>query len=230
MYSVSSEEIDLAIKYLNGEDDGRFLDTDIADRLQRICRDIQKKMHSDLRAALRDRDRYETRLQHHEEDRRKRLEQKVAKEDFGQTGLDSAEVARGIVEALHERGISCNRGTLILLTYECYCAWLASRGEILTLETPVATKYGPQFWRVFKNVDPAAGTFAGTRAGIAVEMPGVASLIRNVVAKYGGYSQSQLADFFKKSAPYRNAMEERGGKDNGPIKASDIWSWKKGRQ
>lgn len=156
-------------------------------------------------------------------------EEAVLQEEFSETGLDSLAVAKCLLYYLQQQNAwKLSRSKLMYVLFEVYAAWLAGHRERLFVEHPVASEYGPQFWRVFKNI-PSTGTPLGREAveAIAKLNPGVAALCRNAAVKYYDYKESDLQRYICKCPAYRNALPEKnGGKWNGELRDSEIYAWK----
>ena len=58
--------------------------------------------------------------------------------------------------------------------------------------------------------------------------PGLREYLKNATAKYGAYSEDDLAKAALQSRPYRNAHKDNnGGKWNKPIDDRDIYAYQK---
>ena len=155
----------------------------------------------------------------------------VLKEGYPETGLDSCDVAMALLHCLqnqHTYNAKLTKNKVIYILYAMYCSWLAAKGERLFVEHPVCTEWGPQFWRVYKRLNPGATADRTAFTRLAEQNAAVAAFTRNSAAKYYDYGEGDLKKLFTKSLPYRNAMpENNGGKWNGQISDGDIVAWKK---
>ncbi len=148
---------------------------------------------------------------------------------YTETGLDSADVADALLYQLQAlRTYKLSRAKVIHILYEMYASWLASKGERLFIEHPVATEYGPMFWRVYKRLDTRKQISRDRWESLCAANPGVAAFCRNAARKYYDYADGDLNKVFLKSRPYKNASKEKnGGKWNKEINDNEIYAWKK---
>jgi len=146
-----------------------------------------------------------------------------------QTGLDSYEVAKALLYQLqHLKTYRLTRTKVVFILYEMYASWLVSKQERLFDEQPVATEWGPQFWRVYKRMNVMIPVSDEDWRDLASKNPGVAQFCRNAARKYYDYAEKKLQKTFKESLPYKNASKEKNdGKWNKEITDQDIISWKK---
>lgn len=153
---------------------------------------------------------------------------RVAEGNFDETGLDSFEVAQGLLYQLQQlKTYRLTKSKVISILYEMYASWLHSKKERLFLENPVATEYGPQFWRVFKRLDTRAAVPYQVWKDLCEKKPGVAKFCQNAAEKYYDYKESDLQTPVLKSFPYRNATKENnGGKWGKPLSDAEIYAWK----
>lgn len=147
---------------------------------------------------------------------------------FSETGCDSADIAEALIFCLRElKTYQLSKPKVMLILYEMYASWLASKRQRLFVEHPVANEWGPQFWRAYKRTDPKTNVPRAAFNKVASQNPGVAAFIRNAAAKYYDYSLSDLKNLFVNSEPYRNALPStNGGKWGKEITDSDIYLWK----
>lgn len=152
-----------------------------------------------------------------------------AEGEFTETGLDSADVADALLYQLQTlRTYKLSRAKVIHILYEMYASWLASKGERLFIEHPVATEYGPMFWRVYKRLDTRKQVSQDRWESLCASNPGVAAFCRNAARKYYDYSDGDLNKIHMKSRPYKNASKEKnGGKWNKEISDNEIYAWKR---
>lgn len=170
-------------------------------------------------------------LQERLERNRERKEQILVEEGFPEThpGLDSVDVATGLLYQLQQlQTYKLNKNKVILILYEMYCTWLAEKKERLFSEHPVATEYGPQFWRVYKRTNTIVQVEYKDWKKLCELNSGVAAFCRNAAEKYYDYNNTTLEEKFKKSMPYKNATKDKNdGKWNKEISDNDIYNWKK---
>ena len=148
--------------------------------------------------------------------------------DFSETGLDSFDVANALLYQLQLLGAPVhNKNKIIYILFEMYSSWLASKKQRLFLEHPVATEWGPQFWRVYKRLNIKTAIPETAWKDLTSSNPAVAAFTKNAAAKYADYHENTLKDYFIKGEPYKNATAEKnGGKWNKVISDTDIYLWK----
>lgn len=222
MYQLTTEESDLLVRYLNGEDDA-FLATEGPDKVFRIARDLARKMFTDVRAVSRERDRLRERIGRLEARRKAETEAQVERGEFQNLMIPAADLGWAILEAYRAIGRRPSRGRIILTMYECYCSWLGSKREVLTVDSPVTTKYGPQFWSAWNKVDPAAAAPRGVVEKVYAADSGLRNFIANVVAKYADTPTQDLTAAYACGSAYLKATERGGGRANTPIDPRDIY-------
>lgn len=148
--------------------------------------------------------------------------------EFSETGLDSVDIANAILYQLQLIGARVhNKNKIIYILFEMYCSWLGSKKQRLFIEHPVATEWGPQFWRVYKKLDIKTPVPESAWKELASSNPAVAAFTKNAAAKYADYHENTLKSYFIKGEPYKNATAEKnGGKWNKEISDTDIYIWK----
>lgn len=229
MYTLTPEEDEMLVKYVNGESDA-FLDTEGPEKVMRLARDLSRKMAADLRSAIRERDRLRAKAEALQERRAKDLDETLAEGAAPCTGLSATDVAWAVVDACRRGGIWCSRSKLLLFVYECYCSWMGSKKERLCVDEPVISEYGPQFWSVFKRVDPRAEPPEDALARAYGADSGIRIFVERVTRKYAGTQARDLAKYYIASEPYRRAAKAGGGKTNTRISDADIYRWARARQ
>ena len=225
-YEFTPEELEQVLGYLNDES-GATPVPEAAAKLISLGTRLQKRLLEDAvryrgkAAGLRRRlDRIIA-----------RHEGSLAKGEFAELGLDSVDIARTILHHIQEMRLACSRNKLLHITYIAYASWLAGKGERLCIEHPVATEWGPTFWRVYKNI-PSTMTPVGSDSSKAVagKNPGVAAFLANVARKYGDYREQDILKYVT-GTPYKAALpEHNNGKWNKVINDTDIYEWKKGEE
>ena len=157
-----------------------------------------------------------------------RQHDKILAGEFAETGLDSVEVALGLLYQLQQLNTyKLNKYKLNAILYEMYASWLQSKNERLFIEHPVATKFGPQFWRVFKRIETSTPVQRQAWLDLAGKNPAVAAFCKNAAAKYYDYTEGDITRPFLKSKPYKNADDSHnGGKWNKEISDQEIYAWK----
>ena len=148
--------------------------------------------------------------------------------EFAESGLDSADVAQALLFHLQQlKTYKLTKGKVISILYEMYASWLYSKKERLFEEHPVATEYGPQFWRVFKRLNIYSTVPYADYKALASANPAVAAFTKAAAEKYYDYKESDLSGPVMKSLPYRNASKEHNdGKWNKELDDREIYAWK----
>lgn len=157
-----------------------------------------------------------------------RREERILSGEFGETGLDSADVATALLYQLQQRKTyRLNEYKLQAILYEMYASWLNSKGERLFLEHPVATEFGPRFWRVFKRVDTKSIVPYHVWKAFAEKSPAVAAYCENAAKKYYDYAEGTLSRVYLASKPYKNAHKDNNnGKWGKELDDKEIRAWK----
>lgn len=222
-YQISFEEFKQLIAY--ADDDKLVVDPDLLLRFNDLHADIERNV---LKAFTGARKR-NTLLQEKVNRLVEKRDSKILAGEFKETGLDSYEVAQALLYQLQQvRTYKLTKGKVILILYEMYASWLNSKQERLFLEKPVATEYGPQFWRVWKRLNVSSRVPYDEYKALAEKNPGVAKFCYNAAQKYFDYSDDTLKHLFMKSKAFKNASKENnGGKWNKEIDDRDIYAWKK---
>lgn len=219
---ISVAELEELIKFASGETGN--IDATLLEKFDQLHASVTRsvlKSYTGLRkrnALLEERiDKY-----------RDREQQRVAQLGFDETGLDSYEVAQALLYQLqHLDTYKLTKQKVVLILYEMYASWLVSKKERLVIEHPVATEWGPQFWRVYKRINVGMTVEPSAWKRLAEMNPGVAAFCKNAAQKYCDYKDSELRNAFVKSAAYRKASKDNnGGKWNGEIRDEDIAAWK----
>lgn len=153
--------------------------------------------------------------------------ERFMQEGYDETGLDSCDVAWVLLYHLQQMHTwRLNKSKVILILYEMYCSWLSSKQQRLFLEHPVATEYGPMFWRVYKRIQTEKSVPYTKVAWLKEVNPGVAVYCENAARKYYDYDPKTLEKLFLKSKPYRmSTKEHNGGKWNKEIDDHLIREW-----
>ncbi len=206
------------------EDDRQPLDTEAAEALSQLNAAVQKNIIKLLNGTRKRNTLLAERLEKFTD----RKHEKILSGEFAETALDSPDVAKALLYQLNQYKtyrLSIYKVSAIL--YEMYASWLHSKNERLFIEHPVATEYGPRFWRVFNHVDMKKdGRYEDYKA-LAEKNPGVAAFCKNAAAKYYDISEKDLTDVFRKTKAYLIAdASHNGGKWNKPIDDKEIWQWK----
>lgn len=229
MFNFTLSDLHAVTGYLNAETKERPSDQTIKMFLS-MSTALQVKLLNDLSAA-------ETRLGAAQKRIDRYMEKEeafVAENGYIETGIDSVDLAAALVWALQQKGHRLTVTKTVHILYDIYAAWLAGHGERATIEHPVVTAYGPQFWRVYRRFKDNISTPVSRDAfnAIAERFPGLANLVWNAASKYCDIDERDLKDFLLKSKPVRAAMPAKNDPDpkwNNPIDDNLIVQWKKGK-
>lgn len=219
---LTAEELERLILF--AEDERQPVDTELVTKLNELHATVQRNALKHLTGAV----KRNKMLNEQIEKYRARRHTQLMQNEFAETGLDSLEVAKALLYNLQQlKAYKLNNAKVVQILYEMYASWLGSKGERLFTEHPVATSYGPQFWRVWKRLSSDTTETYDSVKAVAEKNPGVAAFIKNAANKYYDYGENELNNLFKKTAPYKNASPERhGGKWNVEISDADIYAWK----
>lgn len=220
---LKQDEIELILAYIR-EDNEEVFRTNIPEKLTALYYTFQKKLEKELRESNNKIFALERKL-----DRFKKAEkEEVANGNFMETERDSYEVALVLLYCLQQlKTYRLTKTKFLYILYNAYASWLAGRKERLFTEHPVATKFGPQFWRVYKRISLQAQVPYEYWSSFCKKNAGVARFLDNVARKYYDYSENMLKDPIMKSAPYLHALPEHNdGKWNKEITDSDIFVWR----
>lgn len=153
----------------------------------------------------------------------------IAEGVFSETGLDSVDVALALLYSLQQlKTYQLTKSMLICILYSMYASWLGSKKERLFAEHPVATEWGPQFWRVYKRIVSVKSRVPDEcYTNLARQNPAVAAFARNAARKYYDWKESDLRNLLLKSDPYKiSTKEHNSGKWGKEIPDSAIYVWK----
>ena len=220
-FTLTTEEQDRIVEFINGENPG-FASSGIAEKLFRIAGEVQKRMVKELSQAQKRIEKQEEKVVRLEDRNRRKMEMEAEEGVFSDLDIDSVTFAKAVAAVASRYMKYVSRTRIICLMYECYAAWLVSHRQRLFNESPVRTKWGVNFWRVYKAI--SGGPFNGDEECFRkiVEMePGAANLICNVTVKYAGWNDNVLQERFLKSRPVMEA------ENNKRIDDAKIYGWKK---
>lgn len=220
---LTQEEINQLIAYIR-EDKKDVLRTNIPSKLISLFMSFQDKMAKELRDSENRAFMLERKL-----DRFKEKEQEdIAQGNFAETDRDSYEVALCLLYCLQQvKTYKLTKSKLLYILYLAYASWLAGHKERLFAEHPVATEFGPQFWRVYKRLNINTNVPYDVWKNMCEKNPGIARFLDNVAHKYYDYSEKMLREPIMKSEPYRHALPEKNhGKWNKEITDSEIFVWR----
>lgn len=206
------------------QDERSPIDMDAVEALHAMHSTVEKIVIKRLIGSEKRNSMLQERLEKYKERDRIRVEEG----NFGETELRSDDVAKALLYQLQQlRTYRLNDYKLQAILYEMYASWLESKKERLFDEHPVATPYGPRFWRVFKNVKAAVKVSYDDWTALAEKNPGVAAFCRNAANKYYDTSEGELSRMYLKSKPYTSAdKDHNGGKWNKEMDDRLICAWK----
>ena len=223
---LNKEQLDELIRFAS--DDKAFPSFEALEALNALYTAVQRNTVRHLSGTRKRNAMLEEQVQRLREKR----EQKIDDGQFAETDLDSAEVATGLLFQLQQlKTYKLNKYKLQAILYEMYASWLYSKKERLFLEHPVATQFGPRFWRVYNRVDTNNTVPYQAWKAFAEKNPAVAAFCKNAAAKYYDYAEGTLNRTFLASKAYKNADESHNnGKWNKDIEDSDIYRWKENQK
>lgn len=203
------------------EDDRAALDLEAYNQLTELCNRVSRNIAKRVTGLQKRNDMLSDRLERFKDKR----DEKRALGEFEETGLDSVEVYRALLYCLQQHTMNINKTRIMYIMYKMYSSWLASKGERLFLEHPVAQEWGPTLWRVSKRINLDKVGHDEWKA-LTEKNPGVAAFCRNAADKYFDYPLKDLKAFFIKSAPFKKATPEfNGGKWGTQIDDKEIYLW-----
>lgn len=222
-YDITPEELQSIKEFV---ENNAPVNSETVEKFMALSFATMKKLQQRLYEAKNENFKLQRRLEHYQKKDKGALPDTVPA--FSDTGYDSADIAAALTFCLQElNSYKLNKTKVNLILYEMYASWLASKRQRLFTEHPVANEWGPQFWRVFKRIDPRIRYQKDSYIKVAEVNPGVAAFIKNAAHKYYDYSLSDLKKLFLNSAPYKNAMpSNNNGKWGKEISDSDIYVWK----
>lgn len=232
-YNITPEEMKGILDFLNGESGTSVLGTPQAAVFMAAANELRRRGDTALRNCRNEIERLRRRV----DALNARLGKDPGNAEFTDLGIDSVDMAKMICfyirkQTAHLAGTYyIKRSVVITLLFQAYSGWLGKNSERICMEHPVATEYGPQFWRAYGKLDPAAELTDDDRrqlTEIGEKHPGLTAYVRNMVAKYLDAGIKELSDYHKSGFPYRNAEREcrEVGRWNTEIKDSDIYAWK----
>ena len=230
-YSLTQEEVDRVIAYVNGEGDKDFSQSDIPVRLSRIHADMVRRMDAEVKAQRKRIATLETRLE--QQARRRKAEDDEAA--FAEDGWDAVALARVLAYHLRRLGLAVTASRLNLLLFYLYAMFLEKFGERLTVDSPKAQEWGPQFWTLHGALCKGrlsladAGTWEDMRE-VAEKDARLVKVAGNVTAYLSRYDDDTLADLYRRSDAWQDAVRRGGGKWGVTMDDARIRRWKRGLQ
>lgn len=218
---VTPEDLNLIISFIEGTNSS--VPMDAITRIQLLSLEATKALGS----AYSKRGMEINRMQRHLTRIEKKEEAAIATEEaFVDLGLDSLDIANDIIAELHElKCFNLSKDFVQNILFEVYASWLHSKKERISIEHPVATPYGPRFWRAYSKMDFKSGDAA--QMAMKNANPGLYVMIRNAARKYCDYNPADLSRLYKKCDPYTCACPKDGEKWNIEITDNSIYNWKR---
>lgn len=226
MYTLTQQQLEELIRFAS--DDREPASIEAIEALNGLHAAVQRNTLRHLEGARKRNAMLTERLEKYKERKQEALEAG----EFKETDIDSADVATALLYQLQQYPTyKLNKYKLNAILYEMYASWLYSHQERLFLEHPVATEFGPRFWRVYSRVDTNIRVPYSTWKIFAEKHPDLAAFIKNTAKKYFDYAESTLNRLFTSSKAYKNAHKDNnGGKWNKEITDADIYAWKKAQK
>lgn len=228
--NLSYEQLDELIRF--ADDDRHPVDLAAVETLASLNAAVQRNIVRHLSGQRKRNAMLNERLQRYTE----RQEREVIDGNSREYGIDSADVANIIMYHLqHLKTYKLSVYKVNAILYEMYAGWLFRNKERMVDEHPVATAYGPRFWRALKNCYKENHTISYEEyRSIASRItekkigPGILSYAENAAKRYYDVSDKDLNEMFMKSKAFKNATPEyNNGKWNKEIADGDIFEWKK---
>ena len=226
MYNLSQQQLEELIRFAS--DDHTPASIEAIEALNALHAAVQRNTLKHLEGARKRNAMLSERLEKVKE----RKQEAIEAGEFKETGVDSADVATALLYQLQQRKTyKLTKYKLIAILYEMYASWLYSKKERLFLEHPVATEFGPRFWRIYSRVDTNKVVPYSAWKNFAEQYPDIAAFCKNAAEKYYDYAEGTLNHMFTSSKAYKNAHKDNnGGKWNKEITDADIFAWKKAQK
>lgn len=221
-YTLTPEDLDKIIRYVNDEAEG-IPSFDTIGNFQALYFSLQRKLASDYQEIQKKCFRMERRLERIDRHEERKIQEGV----FAESGIDSLEVADVLLYHLQQlQTWKFTKNKFMSILFHMYASWLGSKRERLFTEQPVATEWGPHFWRVSKRLNLTQQIPYDAVKALQEKRPDIAAYIRNAAHKYYDVKEDELSKVHKNCAPYKNASpQNNGGKCNKVINDSDIYLW-----
>lgn len=222
MIYLTHEQLDELVKY--AADEKQIPSAEAIEALNALHSAIQRNAIRLLNGTMKRNALLEERLDKYKSRENTRIEAG----EFTDSGLDSLEVATALLYQLQQlKTYKLSKYKLQAILYEMYASWLYSKRERLFIEHPVATEFGPRFWRVLRRLETGTPVPYSAWRNFTEKSPAVAKFCENAAAKYYDYAEGTLNRMFSSSKAYKNAGKEHNdGKWNKEIADADIYAWK----
>lgn len=190
---------------------------------------VSDALKNKLLSSCADREKVISRQENTIQRLRNKKEKEFLEGNFVELGWDSLDLAYYLLYCLQQlKTYRLSKTKVVYLLFEAYSSWLASKGEKICIECPVATPEGPWFWRVSNRININEIRPFSDVEKVKNVNPGLAKFLGNVARKYYDYSDSQLKAYFCKQSFYKEAKPEKNnGKWNKILSDTQIYSWKK---
>lgn len=222
-YELTPRELEGIIAYVR-DNDTSVLQSDAIGKFMNLSSVLGKKLRDD---AIRNARRAETAESRLQKIREKDLET-FKNEEIPGTGIDSLPVAIALLYQLQVMKASgLTKKKLNYILYRMYAEWLAGHDERLVTEHPVATPWGPFFWRVENQIKSTTLRVSyDDWKNFAFDHPAIAGFIKTYAGKHGNDNEKDMKEFLMSSKPYRNSKPKKGGKWNAELSDHEIREWK----
>lgn len=223
-FTLTPDEINKIIDFVNDESGKTPMPTyDTIGNFQALYFSLQRKLAKEYESMQKKCFRMERRLERIDAHEEKKTNEGV----FQESGLDSLEVADVLLYHLQQlKTYKFTKSKFMSILFHMYASWLGSKKERMFLEHPVATEWGPQFWRVYKRLNLGLDVPFESVKALQEKRADIAVYIRNAANKYYDCKEKELSDVHIKCRPYLNAQPHtNGGKWNKEISDSDIFLW-----
>ena len=222
MYNLTAEQLNELVCFAN--DDRMTIPTESLEALNSLYAAVQRNTLRHLTGIRKRNQMLTERIARYQE----RKEEAIQAGEFRESGRDSLDVATALLYQLQQlKTYKLNKFKLIAILYEMYASWLYSKKERLFIEHPVATEFGPRFWRVYNRIPINEIITLQTWNIFAQNNPDVAAYCINAAKKYYDYTEGTLTRMYMSSKAYKNASKENNnGKWNKEIADNDIYNWK----
>lgn len=222
-YEISGEDLQQVLAYANKEE-GATCDPSLVGRVIGIAASATSNMSRELVAARKTIVKMQAEI-----DRLKLLTKTLDTEGlFVDLSISPLLLAKAILWLLKDNNMAgASRTKVSCLLYEAYASWLARNRERISSERPHASEWGPSFWTL-RNFSANTPVSRADFEAVAEKHAGIAVFLRNVVRKYGAWSDASLKSRCTRTAAFRHAMpENNGGRWGKELDDTEIVAWRK---
>lgn len=223
-YTIEQDTIESILNYIN--DDKKEIpmpSSDIIGDFQAVYFALQRRLAKDYEDMKSKCFKMERRLERIDRHEQKKTEEGV----FAESGLDSLEVADALLYHLQQLKVwKFTKNKFMSILFHMYASWLGKKRERMFSEHPVATEWGPQFWRVYKRLNIAQQVPYDRVRELLEKRSDIAAYVRNAANKYYDIKENELSSAHLKCDPYKRALPHtNNGKWNKELSDSDIFLW-----